>query len=170
MKKFFCTLLCAALFTLSGCGKDIPPLEDFSFDTLPTLSGQLAGCTPDDLARAWGNPDGHLSGLWGDIWDVDTETGDYIIVYYDSEGIYDSSLYSHPATYTGTVTSIVPEEEESSVHTVTVEQDNGETVALMIEEPYPVPLSVGATATFRCRHSTGTERVWIDEINDIIMK
>ncbi len=38
------------------------------------------------LVEVWGEPQGFLSGMWGDIWDVDDTT--YIIVYYHTDKGY----------------------------------------------------------------------------------
>lgn len=38
----------------------------------------------ENLAEKWGEPDGKLSGFWGDIWYVGNNK--QIIVYYDSDG------------------------------------------------------------------------------------
>ena len=40
-------------------GKD----EDF-------VMSQFEGCTKEELVQKWGNPDGTLSGFYGDIWAI----------------------------------------------------------------------------------------------------
>lgn len=47
-------------------------------------TGKIEGYSRDAIGYIWGEPDGTLSGLWGEIWE--TEDGDAIIVYFDSEG------------------------------------------------------------------------------------
>ncbi len=51
--------------------------EDYTAD-------RLSDYNHIQLAEAWGEPDGGLSGLWGDIWQADSSYS--IIVYYDSNG------------------------------------------------------------------------------------
>lgn len=46
---------------------------------------QFKRCTREELVQAWGNPDGMLSGLYGDTW-VMTEN-ETIIVYYSDDSI-----------------------------------------------------------------------------------
>ena len=46
---------------------------------------QLQGYKNTQLMEVWGEPDGFLSGMWGDIWE--TNNTYYIIVYYDSDGV-----------------------------------------------------------------------------------
>ena len=98
MKKavIWMTLL-ACILILAGCsGKskiaDIPDLSeirvlvaeqgDTEGDCLETLSGQPR----DALVQAWGEPDGMLSGFWGDIWELGDEDDQIIIIYYDRDG------------------------------------------------------------------------------------
>ena len=46
----------------------------------------LVNCTRESVLAKWGEPDGMLSGLWGDVWVVPEESY-RVIVYYDAEGI-----------------------------------------------------------------------------------
>ncbi len=46
---------------------------------------QLLGYKHTQLREVWGEPDGSLSGLWGDIWE--TKNAYNLFVYYDSNGI-----------------------------------------------------------------------------------
>ena len=46
---------------------------------------QLQGYKNTQLMEVWGEPDGCLSGMWGDIWE--TNNTYYLIVYYDSNGV-----------------------------------------------------------------------------------
>ncbi len=55
-------------------------------------SEKLEGYTKSQLEAVWGVPQGFLSGLWGDIWDVDDTT--YIIVYFRSDGSNDGVVES----------------------------------------------------------------------------
>jgi len=45
----------------------------------------LLGISESNVHDIWGEPDGHLSGLWGDIYKIDG-MDKYAIVYYDSNG------------------------------------------------------------------------------------
>ena len=45
----------------------------------------LLGVARDSILASWGKSDGVLSGMWGDIWDLDGER--MIILYYDAEGV-----------------------------------------------------------------------------------
>lgn len=103
MKKIavFMPALILAL-CLAGCSDksaaDIPDIATISGlvtekgyteeDILKELSGQSNA----SLAKAWGAPDGMLSGFWGDIWDLSEYTGRYIIVYYDSDGAVENVI------------------------------------------------------------------------------
>ena len=49
----------------------------------------LLGITRDSILASWGEPVGCLSGMWGDIWDLDGER--MIILYYNAEGIVSES-------------------------------------------------------------------------------
>ncbi len=45
---------------------------------------KLEGYLHTQLAEVWGQPQGQLSGLWGDIWQINDTAA--IIAYYDSNG------------------------------------------------------------------------------------
>ncbi len=45
---------------------------------------KLEGYRLSQLKEVWGEPQGCLFGMWGEIWDVDDNT--YIIVYFRSDG------------------------------------------------------------------------------------
>lgn len=45
---------------------------------------KIEGYTRDAIVTIWGERDGTLFGLWGDIWEV--KEGEGIIVYYDTDG------------------------------------------------------------------------------------
>ena len=49
------------------------------------VMSQFEECTKDELVQKWGNPDGTLSGFYGDIWTI-TEN-ESIVVYYSAESI-----------------------------------------------------------------------------------
>lgn len=48
---------------------------------------QLYGCSRESLIKKWGEPEGMLSGFFGDVWIVkEASKTAHITVYYDSEG------------------------------------------------------------------------------------
>lgn len=166
MKKILCTLLCALMLPLTGCGKDVPALDTIGVDNFETVSAELAGCTRDDLIKAWGEPDASLSGMFGDIWDLEEEMETLLNVYYNSDGTYNSALISYQAAYTGTVTEIGDKtSEEATTYKVTVELENGETVVLDVTATTVYTggdgLAVGNKANFICNTMTGSQYVWI---------
>ena len=70
-------------------------------DNLPTkelayqgLTGEidydppLEGYTRKQLTEIWGEPDGGLFGMFGDVWEVKEK--EWIIVYYDGDGIVEN--------------------------------------------------------------------------------
>ena len=84
MKKFitisFIIVLVIAVVTCNS----IPPLAQLSEDDLSSLKGVKA----EELTQKWGERDGTLSGMYGDIWHIDDEN--MLIVYYD--GMEDSRV------------------------------------------------------------------------------
>lgn len=88
MKKRFAIAL-ACLLLLTGCGKNldnIPSRELVLQKGAEWAEEKLAGYTPDDLREVWGEPDGMLSGMWGEIWFVDEYHTARVTVYYDADG------------------------------------------------------------------------------------
>lgn len=96
MKRWMLALFLALVFLLAGCKPDgtadLMELDEVSAlvsekgftgeDFKEKLSGQFHA----DVVRSWGEPDGHLSGFWGDIWTLGDGDSRYIILYYDEEG------------------------------------------------------------------------------------
>ena len=70
--------------------KEILPLEKVKECSQEKLNKQLIGILRADLLNVWGEPDGHLSGFWGDTWQLGNEKGEHIIVYYDQNGIIEN--------------------------------------------------------------------------------
>lgn len=168
MKKLLCTLLCALMLSFTGCGTAVPSLDTIGVDNFETISEQLnsADCTRDDLIKAWGEPDMSLSGLFGDIWDLEEELETLLTVYYNNDGTYNSAMISYQVKYTGTVTEIGEKaSEEIQTVKVTVELENGSTVILdtMATTVYTGAdeLAVGNKANFLCNTMTGSQYVWI---------
>lgn len=93
MRKF--TALCLTLMlalSIIGCGQnnDNIPSKELMVSYCQNqgedyAAKQLQGYKSTQLADAWGEPDGHLSGFWGDIWETNNTYN--LIVYYDSDGI-----------------------------------------------------------------------------------
>jgi len=79
-----CTSGVETLYTEETIGGDQPTLEQGKQLSSEELTEVLKGLTPDEMRARWGEPDGTLSGMWGEIWD--TDDGNWIIVYYDAEG------------------------------------------------------------------------------------
>lgn len=70
----------------------IPTLDQVAKDSLAQgweyTGDALYGRGVDQLQELWGTPDGVLSGLWGDIWNLDDRR--MLIIYYNVEGIIDN--------------------------------------------------------------------------------
>lgn len=97
MKKIRIILYVALVsaLCLAGCGKDaskyegIPTLSQVAEDSLEQgenyTGDALYGRGVDQLHEFWGEPDGTLSGMWGEIWKLDENRN--IILYFNPEGI-----------------------------------------------------------------------------------
>ena len=93
MKKTMLWMLAAACaLALTACGGGFMALDEVKFLMAEqicieeALLENLSGRSREDVLRRWGDPDGMLSGLWGDIWKLDNPSGGMIILYYDSSG------------------------------------------------------------------------------------
>lgn len=51
---------------------------------------ELSGQHRDNIIHVWGEPDGMLSGFWGDIWHLSDENNQKIILYYDKDGVVEN--------------------------------------------------------------------------------
>ena len=97
MKKFIALVL-AFVFVLGlvGCKPDeitdIPKLAEITDFTQEQLEEKLIGLSQEEIYRSWGEPDGHLSGFWGELWQLASKKGEYITVYYDENGIIENVL------------------------------------------------------------------------------
>lgn len=60
-----------------------PALEDLPAMGQEAAEAALLGRAREEILNAWGQPDGGLSGLFGDIYTL--ENGSHVIVYYDPE-------------------------------------------------------------------------------------
>lgn len=77
MKKLFALLLLCAALPLSACGGAAPAPETSAF------GAHLLGQSREDVLQILGEPDGVLSGFYGDVWDL--EDGTSVILYYDAD-------------------------------------------------------------------------------------
>ena len=77
MKKFFAFLLLCAALPLSGCGKAAPAPETSAF------GAHLVGQPREAVLEVLGQPDGTLSGLYGDVWE--RSDGTTVTLYYDAD-------------------------------------------------------------------------------------
>ena len=77
--------LTAAVFLLAGktAPAGLPGPEELPIMGREAAEAALLGLPREDVLRAWGEPDGCLSGLFGDIYTL--ESGGHITVYYDTE-------------------------------------------------------------------------------------
>lgn len=97
MKKLLSIITLISILVFTACSSkqsnktEIMKLSDVKRIFLETgdteeITENLLGVHRDDIIASWGEPDGMLSGLWGDIWfDKDSEIK--IIVYYCTQNI-----------------------------------------------------------------------------------
>ena len=93
MNKMITLILCMTiLVTLAGCAispdkaRDIPELSEIANYTEEQLDEKLIGLSEDELRQSWGEPDGMLSGFWGDIWNISDESNKKITIYFNQDG------------------------------------------------------------------------------------
>ena len=73
------------LLALAGCQSNKPiQREQVKNFTQEQLEEKLEGLTAESLCEAWGEPDGRLSGFWGYVWEVDSQS--QIVIYFDRDG------------------------------------------------------------------------------------
>lgn len=84
MKKFITISFIIALVIAVVTCNSIPLLSQLDEDNLSSLKGIKA----EKLVEKWGEMDGTLSGMYGDIWHIDDEN--MLVVYYD--GMEDSRV------------------------------------------------------------------------------
>ena len=66
------------------------------------LQDNLLGQTREDIIIAWGDPDGSLFGLFGDVWYLSDESNKQIVVYYDKDGVVEHILLEERYTDSST--------------------------------------------------------------------
>ncbi len=90
--------VCFLLFSACGTGQQLVSLQEVSQLVLEQgyTAGQilerLQGASTEQLQKQWGEPDGVLSGMWGDIWRLGEQEERIIIVYYDAEGLAETVI------------------------------------------------------------------------------
>ena len=93
-KRIALVLVLFCVLGLVGCKPDgtidVPELVEVAEFTQEQLEEKLIGLSQKETYHSWGEPDGHLSGFWGDTWQLNSEKGEYIIVYYDKDGIIEN--------------------------------------------------------------------------------
>lgn len=88
-------LMLACVSGLSGCSGKEDIMDIAGITGLITEKGyteadvqeELRGKSREDMIDAWGEPDGMLSGLWGELWHLSDYSNKEIILYYDEDGI-----------------------------------------------------------------------------------
>lgn len=71
--------------------------------TQEEIEEKLKGEYRDNILASWGEPDGMLSGMWGDVWFLDDEQSKKITVYYDSNGCVENVRIGSRSNETETV-------------------------------------------------------------------
>lgn len=109
MRKAIAVLAAVYLLCLAGCSGQ----ENIDTMNLQLVSGlvsekgydgdnfleKLAGQSREDMISLWGEPDGQLSGFWGDIWNLEDNNSHYIVLYYNSEGYVEDVVVGTNAHY-----------------------------------------------------------------------
>ena len=102
-KKRFIVIVCVVMAVAIGAIlghrfmsiKSIVQLKEISGLVLEKGSAfcdieeMLEGIPQKKIHAKWGNPDGHLSGFWGEIWFLNKEKEGRITLYYDEDGKVD---------------------------------------------------------------------------------
>ncbi len=88
MKKVAVCLVLALSALLFSCCREETGRE--LLDDPAKLERKLEGKTYAEVEEMLGEPDGMLSGFWGDIYH-DSE-GNEIVIYYDSDGVVETVL------------------------------------------------------------------------------
>lgn len=89
-------LLAVLLLALGLWGREktgLPTLEKLPGMGQEAAQSALLGRERREILAAWGNPDGMLSGFFGDIYGL--ESGAQVIVYYDTDPLNDGTADSN---------------------------------------------------------------------------
>lgn len=76
-----CICALAAWYGMRSGGSGLPALEEIAAMTEEAATKALAGMSREELLKVWGEPDGGLSGLFGDVYEA--PGGRAVIVYYN---------------------------------------------------------------------------------------
>ncbi len=91
---------------------DIPSkeavVEEFDLNNTDSENNELIGYQRDQLHSVWGNPQGMLSGFWGDIWEVDDQTN--LVVYYDAGGVIEYAKVDRSRAYEDKLAAVTIDE------------------------------------------------------------
>ncbi|MBC8530643.1 hypothetical protein [Gehongia tenuis] len=86
MGRIFAVLaLILVLAFAPGCGRKVPELAAVPGMGEAALTDALQGISRDAVLQSWGEPDGALSGMFGEIYDL-PGGGAFVIVYYGQSG------------------------------------------------------------------------------------
>ena len=69
-------------FVISSCAVSFPEKESIAALSSEEATKALKGKTEKEIGDNWGEPDGMLSGFYGDIFEYD---GKQIVIYYDAD-------------------------------------------------------------------------------------
>lgn len=90
MKKVFAMILFCLL--LAGCHEELQIRELSTVADIPReeLVKEWKGRSREDFHEAWGEPDGQLSGLDGEIWEF--APGSNLFLYFENNKVTDVSI------------------------------------------------------------------------------
>lgn len=109
--------LTAAAIALAGGSAGLPGPEELPDMGWEAAEAALLGLPRQDILDAWGEPDGMLSGFFGDVYAL--EEGGQVIVYYDTEPMNrgEADFLTVPVQYISCpVTEIPPLEDTGWSH------------------------------------------------------
>lgn len=70
---------------------NLPSLASLSQMEEEEITDLLTGYRKEQLAEVWGEPQGTLFGMYGEIWALDDENEAYLIVYFTPKGIVEQA-------------------------------------------------------------------------------
>jgi len=111
MKRLFALFLTlACLLALTACGETevdgIPSLDLVAQESAEWAAEKLAGYTQDDIQKEWDEPDGTLSGFYGEYWNL--ENAKRVVVTYDGDGNVMEVAINEVETTAGTTKPTAP--------------------------------------------------------------
>lgn len=122
---------------------------------------KLSGLFNEDIIHSWGEPDGCLSGFWGEIWNLDDNGNRFITLYYDREGY---------------VEDVVVGTKETSEVNRTISQDEAEEIALseckvnyaFIETEFDANNNVWEIGFWEDNASIASQTILIDATGEVL--